>query len=96
MSALKKLEEVIANKVYQGFTKLALGYHKIFGFKLVKSKFGKKCEKSLMAELEDQVLFLPSYFSQRIGEDDIRELNENIEKDKAIYIYFGGREERTK
>lgn len=99
MSALKKLEEVTANKAYLGFAKLVIGYHKFFCFRLVKSKFGKKGEKSLLVELDDQVLFLPQNFSQKMGEDDIRELNENIEKDKAMYIYFGGRggrDEKTK
>lgn len=96
MSALKKLEEVVPNKAYLGFAKLAIGYHKIISFRSTKNKFGKKGEKSILVEIDDQVLFLPQHFSAKINEDDIRELNSSIEKNETIYLHFGGRDEKTK
>lgn len=96
MNALKKLEEVVPNKAYLGFAKLAIGYHKILCFRSAKNKFGKKGEKSILIELDDQVLFLPQHFSTKINDDDIRELNASIEKNSAVYVYFGGRDEKTK
>lgn len=52
-------------------------------FRAVKNKFGKKrdgSQKSILIELNDQVLFLPQYFSQKINDEDIRQLNAAIEK----------------
>lgn len=96
MNALKKLEEVVPNKAYLGFTKLSIGYHKIISFRSTKNKFGKKGEKSILVELDDQVLFLPQHFNMKINEDDIRELNSSIEKNNSVYLHFGGRDEKTK
>lgn len=99
MNALKKLQEVAPNKPYLGFAKLSLGFHQIFNFRSVKNKFGKKGEgsaKSIMVELDEQVLFLPQYFSQKINEEDMSELNAGIEKNESVYIYFGGRDEKSK
>lgn len=99
MSALKKLEGVGPNKPYLGFARRAPGYYSIISFRSVKNKFGKKSDstsRSVLIELEDQVLFLPQHFSQRIADDDIRELNTTIEKKDGVYIYFGGRDEKTK
>lgn len=100
MEVLKKLEELVPNKPYLGFAKLSPGYHKILCFRSVKNKYGKKgdgSKNSILIELDDQVLFLPQYFNQKItGEDDIRRLNTAIEKNETIYVYFGGRDEKTK
>lgn len=96
MNALKKLESLKPNKPYYGFTKLAVGFHEVIVFRVVKNKFGKKGEgsnKTILVELADQVLFLPQYFWQRLNEDDIRELNTEIEKNKKIYVYFGGKQD---
>lgn len=89
MNALRKLEDVTPNKPYLGFAKLSRGYHQILSFRIVKNKFGKKGDgssKSIIIELRDQVYA-----------EDIRELNEDIQKkNEAIFIYFGGRDEKTK
>lgn len=72
------------------------GFHKIFSFSLTKNKFGKKGEKSILIELDDQVLFLPQHFNSKIDEEDIKELNVDIGKKENIYLHFGGRDEKTK
>lgn len=96
MSALRKLLEIGPNKPYLGFAKLANGFHKIFSFSLTKNKFGKKGEKSILVELDDQVLFLPKHFNSKIDGEDVKELNEDIGKNKNIYLYFGGQDEKTR
>lgn len=96
MIALRKLEVVEPSKAYLGFAHLSVGYHKILEFRLTKNKYGKKGEKSVLIELEDQVLFLPSYFKDKLTSDDISELNSSIGKNIPIYIFFGGKDERTK
>lgn len=99
MNALKKLEEIVPNKVYLGFAKLSLGYHQIHEFRSVKNKFGKKGDgsaRSILIELDDQVLFLPQYFNSKLCEADLIELNTGIEKKENVFLYFGGRDDRTK
>lgn len=99
MNALKKLDEIVPSKVYLGFAKLSLGYHQILAFRTVKNKFGKKSDgsaKSILIELEDQVLFLPQHFSQKLNDNDLSELNSSIEKNECVYVYFGGTDEKTK
>lgn len=94
MNALKKLENVQSNKPYRGFSKLDMGCHKVVNFRLTKNKFGKKSDGSnlsILVELEDQVLFLPSYFRQRLKDVDLQELNDSIESNENIYLYFGGK-----
>lgn len=94
MNAFQKLQQAaeVESKPYLGFAKLEIGHYEIFGFRLVKNKFAKKddCKKSLVVELEDQVVFLPKYFSEKIKETDIDELNSNGEKK---YLFFGGKRE---
>lgn len=93
MSALKKLQEASETKLYYGFSKLSLGHHEIICFRLVKNKFAKsknERKKTLLVELKDQIVYLPQYFSEKIKEDDISELN----SDGVIkYLYFGGKHE---
>lgn len=100
MNVLKKLEQVKPNKPYHGFAKLSIGYHQIQCFRSVKNKFGKKNDgsgKSILVELEDQIIFLPQYFWGKInGEDDIRELNSCIDSGENIYLYFGGKQEQSR
>lgn len=89
MNALKKL---------LGFAKLNTGYHQIHCFRSVKNKFGKKADgnkRGVLIELDDQVLFLPQHFSQKITENDIVELNDSIES-APLYLYFGGAVENSK
>lgn len=99
MNALKKLEDIQPSKPYNGFTKLGVGYYRIHSFRVTKNKFGKKGEgsnKSILIELDDQVLFLPQYFWYKINEDDIVELNQAILDNAIIYLYFGGKHVETK
>lgn len=95
MDVIKKLQEV-KPKPYYGFTQLSIGFHKIISFRTVKNKFAKKGEKqskTLVVELQKEILFLPQYFSENLSEDEINALNEC---DESVYIYFGGRNEKTK
>lgn len=97
MNVLKKLEFVQPNKPYLGFNKLSIGYHQICCFRSVKNKFGKKGEgsaKSILLELDDQVVFLPQYFWQKINEKDMCDLNTLIETGENIYLHFGGKQEQ--
>lgn len=98
MDILKKLEEIQPNKPYFGFTKLSIGFHQIECFRVVKNKFGKKNEgpkKSILIELNEEVLFLPQYFWDKLAEDDIKSLNASIEDGEHVYLYFGGRNDET-
>lgn len=92
MNVLKKLENE-SNKPYRGFTKLSKGCHEIVNFRVVKNKFGKKSDgsnKSILVELEDQVLFLPQYFNQKLNNDELNQLNESIAANEKVYLFFGG------
>lgn len=95
MSVLQKLADLSPNKPYFGFTKLTIGFHQIIHFKSVKNKFdqkkGDKATKSVLAELKDQVVFLPAYISQKLSESDLRELNATIKANGEIYLHFGGK-----
>lgn len=98
MNALKKLEDIKQNKPYLGFAKLSIGFHQVFNFRIVKNKFGKKTDgsnKSVLAELQNQVLFLPQCFAQTLVEEDLRELNSCISAQENIYVYFGGKQEQS-
>lgn len=96
MCALARLR-MIGNKPYHGFGQLAVGYHKIESFRLVKNKFADKesdkNQKTILVELEDQVLFLPQYFMNAINESEIDELNS---ADEVHYLYYGGKRENKK
>lgn len=97
MDILKKLKHINSNKPYNGLTLLTEGYHQIICFRFVKSKFTKKDGeedgKSILVELEREVIFLPQYFNASLNEDDIDALNKSSEK---IYLYFGGRKEKSR
>lgn len=97
MEVLKKIANVKPNKPYQGFTKLSKGFHQVENFRMVKNKFCKKdgSKKSILTELEGEILFLPQCFSQILDEDDLNELNECISNQQCIYLYFGGKHEAT-
>lgn len=95
MDVIKKLQEV-KPKPYYGFTQLSIGFHKILSFRAVKNKFAKKGEKtskSIVAELQKEILFLPQYIGDHLSEDDLNELNNCTE---SVFLYFGGRNEKTK
>lgn len=95
MQALKKLSAIKENKPYNGFPKLTVGYHQILNFRTVKNKFCKKGEsaKTILVELDKEVVFLPGYFWQKINEKDIADLNVLIERGDKVYLYFGGKQE---
>lgn len=96
MNALKKLEEM-GGKPYIGFPKLNPGYHSIQEFRAVKTKFTPKGEKSILVELNDQILFLPQYFRKMLNDDDLAELNSSIkDSNEKVYLMFGGKNEETK
>lgn len=95
MDVVKKLEDA-KPKPYYGFAQLAIGFHKIICFRITKNKFAKKGEKgtkTIVVEMEKEILFLPQYFSEKLTEDDVKELNECNE---PIFLYFGGQTEKTK
>lgn len=99
MNALKKLQNVTPDKPYNGFAKLSKGIHQVMGFRFVKNKFGKKGDgsnKSILVELEDQVLFLPQYLSKKLNEEELNDLNSCIEKHMNFYLFFGGKSETNK
>lgn len=93
-SVIKKLQLVGASKPYRGFAHLSMGYHEIVGFRVVKNKFNEtkqddKRSKSILVELQNEVVFLPQYFLDKIDEDDIAELNSADTEN--MFLYFGGR-----
>lgn len=92
MAALKKIQD----KPYNGFTELKKGFHLIHRFRAVKNKYAKdedESDKSILAVLEDQVIFLPKHIGQRVTEKDLDELNASKE---AIFLYFGGQSKHSK
>lgn len=89
MNALEKLSESISDKPYNGFPKLPLGYHKIVLFRETNGRYGR----SVIAELKNEVIFLPQYLSQKLDEDDIDELNSS---DENLYLFFGGGKKKKK
>lgn len=46
-----------------------------------------------MAELQNEVVYLPQYFSENISEEDIENLNGY---DSEVYLYFAGQNDKTK
>lgn len=84
MDVLKKLNQPVLDKPYHGFPKLSIGYHRILGFRESIGKYGK----SVIAELKDEIIFLPTYLSNRIVGSDVDKLNSCEE---PVYLYFGGR-----
>lgn len=97
MNALAKLRMVGESKPYHGFTKLSVGYHKIVCFRLVKNKFTKNNttgdEKTILVELENEIIYLPQYFMNVLDKDDVNNLNC---AEEIHYLYFGGKREKSK
>lgn len=98
MSALAKLQMIGSGKPYNGFIKLALGYHEIVRFRLIKNKYKKddennQDEKCMILELQEEIVFMPQYFSRNVNETDVISLNsDGVQK----YLYFGGKREKNK
>lgn len=82
-------------KPYIGFDKLNIGYYKIEKFRLVNNQYfdcrkpDSGPEKTLLVELEDQVLFMPSAISKLFAgkEEKIDELNKS---DRQLFLFYGG------
>lgn len=89
MNVLKKLNQSTEDKPYHGFSKLDIGNHEIVSFRATNNKFGK----SVICELVDQIIFLPQYLGQQLGEQDIQELNKC---EKKLFLHFGGRHDKKK
>lgn len=86
------MRKIIVSKPYHGFAKLEIGYHQIVCFRIVKNKFGKKGDgsnKNILVELNDEVLFLPQYFLQKINEEEVISLSSTIESNENVHLYFG-------
>lgn len=83
MNVLKKLNQFESNKPYNGFPKLSRGYHDIVCFRESNGKFGR----SVVVELELEIIFLPQFMSEKLNEKDIDELNSS---DEPLYLFFGG------
>lgn len=90
MDVLRKLnQESGSGKPYRGYPKLNLGFHEIHNFRESTGKYGK----SIIVELNDQIVFLPSFIGEKIEEADITALNACKEK---LFLFFGGRHEFKK
>lgn len=90
------LKQNVNLKPYKGFRKLNKGYHEVELFKIVDNmRFKDDDEKSgpkkcLIAELSDQILYLPEYFAREFMDhpERLRELNNEKEK---TFLYFAGK-----
>lgn len=90
MNVLKKLNSFGGfEKPYHGLPKLKLGYHEILSFRESTGRYGR----GIIAELEDEIIFLPQYMVEKIDSEDVRELNDSPEK---MYLYFNGRHQTKK
>lgn len=83
MSELNEIDSK-PSKPYHGLPKLAVGYHKIFSIRESQGTYGR----SVIAELEEEIIFLPTYLATQLLEKDIAELNS---KNEPNYLYFGGK-----
>lgn len=83
MHVLKKIANPESTKPYHGLTKLPKGYHLVLVFRESIGQFGR----SIIAELEDEIIFLPKYLIGRLTEQDVNDLNACNEK---MYLFFGG------
>lgn len=93
-SAFDQLKSFCDGKPYKGFSELEHGTYEILNFRWVKNKLYKEDgdlpKRSLLIELEDQVLFLPAYITAKIGYSDEKVDEMNADPRKK-YLYFGGR-----
>lgn len=88
MDVLEKLKKAEENKPYHGLVKLEHGYHKIECFRSSTGTYGR----GVIAELKDEIIFLPQYLVRKLDEKDIEELNTCEE---PLYLYFGGKHEKN-
>lgn len=89
-----------SSKPYKGFAKLNIGNYEIKSFRLVRNKWYNpentdSLERILLAELDDQVIFLPSYMAKNFKDDD--KLVEAVNNDGIKrFLCFGGRRDVDK
>lgn len=82
------------SKPYYGFKKLEIGNYEVFNFRLVRNRWfnpeiADSLKRILLAELEDQIIFLPSYMAINFKDDD--KLVEAINNDGIKrFLCFGG------
>lgn len=90
---LKKLNNKAESesKPYNGLPKLAIGNHKIVHLRESHGKFGR----SVIVELQTEIIFLPSYISGKLNETDIDKLNDLNKKDQ-LFLFFGGKQKNKK
>lgn len=81
---VSKQTDFESSKPYNGFPKLAVGYHKICCVRESSGMYGR----SVIAELEKEIVFLPSYLTTKLFEKEIAELNSMNEPN---FLYFGGK-----
>lgn len=93
MDVLKKLNNKAESesKPYNGLPKLAIGNHKIVHLRESHGKFGR----SVIVELQTEIIFLPSYISGKLNETDIDKLNDLNKKDQ-LFLFFGGKQKNKK
>lgn len=89
MNVLKKLNNAVDEKPYNGLPKLSRGYHEIILFRTSNGKYGR----SVIAELQREIIFLPQYLAGKLYDNDIEELNTCEEK---LYLFFGGKHKKNK
>ena len=86
MNVLNMLNEVELNKIFKPYKPwpISHGFHKIFGFRVRDGMYGR----SVIAELENEIVYLPQYLSRKLSDEDVDSLNTCEE---PIYLYFGGK-----
>lgn len=86
--------QFLDGKPYKGFTELEIGVYEIVRFRFIRNKFydpdvANSPRKTLVAELHDQILFLPSYMAANFQNDE--KLLESINNDGVKrFLHFGG------
>lgn len=86
------------SKPYHGFKNLLIGNYKIVRFRMVMNRYYRPgsenpgLKKTLLVELEDQILFLPEYITAKFSgnKEEILQLNED-NKDKKLFLCFNGK-----
>lgn len=83
-------------KPYKGFTNLEPGNYKILKFSLVRNRFFNpnvegSLPRTLLVELEDQVLFLPSYMAVNFNNNETLIEKLNNSPSKKILCFEGRR-----
>lgn len=83
------------NKPYIGFSKLPVGYHECVAFRLVTNKYFRPDAKnpglkqSLLVELKEQVLFMPTYISKKFVDNE-QNFDALVNDASKKFLFFGG------